>query len=56
MKGFISNIYFFSAKFCQNAKNKNKKGIFCKNILTSENFAKFSKNNRNLFVTFGLRF
>jgi hypothetical protein len=27
-------------------KNKNKEGIFCKNILTtSENFAKFSKNN-----------
>ncbi len=38
--------FSFNAKFCQNAKSKNKEGIFCKNIMTSsENFAKLSKKN-----------
>jgi hypothetical protein len=34
---------FLNEKFCQNAKIKNKEGRFCENILTFENFAKFSK-------------
>jgi hypothetical protein len=52
----VASVFFGGPKFLQNAKNKNKKEIFCCNIpFLLKKSPKFGiKNNKNILVTFGL--